>query len=180
MEETTAIQPLSIRRDMRNIQAERYKCSSSQPMKKRMDALTKHRIKRESFIHNNNKLKKTYNNNNNNIKTVQCTYSSVSMSFEHTNRSLTIRPAIFTVTRDQDDTTKKLLTLTYIDDLYPHATWIHVYTDGSRTDNSTLWFCWRFDYTANSRHWKHLQLLENTAQTAMPKWKPQNLELKPW
>ena len=39
-----------------------------------------------------------------------------------------------TVTRDQEDTTKKLLTLSHIDDLYPKATWIHVYTDGSVTD----------------------------------------------
>ena len=45
MEETTAIQLLcSKRRDMRNIiQAERYKCSHSHPMRKRMDDMTKHR-----------------------------------------------------------------------------------------------------------------------------------------
>ena len=105
MEETTAIQPLSKRRDMRNIiQAERYKCSPTHPMRKRMDAVTKHRIKRESFIHKNNNLKRTYNNNS--IKTVQCTYSSPPMSSEHTNRSLTIRTTIPTVTRDQEDSSK--------------------------------------------------------------------------
>ena len=110
---------------MRNIiQAERYKCSPSHPMKKIMDAMTKHRIKRESFIHNNN----------NSIKTVQCTYSSTPMSSEHTNRSLTIRTTIPTVTRDQEDTFKNLLTLSYIDDFYPQATWIYIYTDGSATD----------------------------------------------
>ena len=133
MEETTAIQPLSKRRDMRNIiQAERYKCSPSHPMRKIMDAMTKHRIKRESFIHKNNNLKRTYNNNS--IKTVQCTYSSPPMSSEHANRSLTIRTTIPTVTRDQEDSSKKLLTLSHIDDFYPQATWIHVYTDGSATD----------------------------------------------
>ena len=133
MEETTAIQPLSKRRDMGNIiQAERYKCSPSHPMRKRMDAMTKHRIKRESFINKNNNLKRTYNNNS--IKTLQCTYSSPPMSSEHTNSSLTIRTTISTVTRDQDDTSKKLLTLSHIDDFYPQATWIHVYTDGSATD----------------------------------------------
>ena len=110
-EETTAIQPLSKRRDMRNIiQAERYKCH---PMRKSMDAMTKHRIKRESFIHKNNNLKKTYNNNS--IKTVQCTYSSPPMSSKHTNRILTIRTTIPTVTRDQEDTSIKLLTLSHID-----------------------------------------------------------------
>ena len=56
------------------------------------------------------------------------------MSSEHTNRSLTIRTTIATVTRDQYDTTNTLLTLSHIDDLYPQATWIHVYTDGSATD----------------------------------------------
>ena len=112
MEETTAIKPLSKRRDMRNsIQAERYKCSPSHPMRKRMDDMTKHRIKRESFIHKNNNLKRTYNNNS--TKTIQCTYSSPPMSSEHTNRSLTIRTTIPTVTRDQEDTSKKLLLLSH-------------------------------------------------------------------
>ena len=95
-----------------------------------MDAMTKNRIKRESFIHKNNNLKKTYNNNS--IKTVQCTYSSPTMSSEHTKKSLTIRTTIPTVKRE--DTPKKLLTLSHIDDFYPQATWIHIYTDGSATN----------------------------------------------
>ena len=51
MEETTAIQPLSKRRDMRiMIQAERYKCSPSHPMKTKIHGMTKKkRIKRESL-----------------------------------------------------------------------------------------------------------------------------------
>ena len=57
MEVATAIQPFGLRADMRNII---------------------HRIKREGFIHKNNKFKKTYNNNS--IKTVQCTYSSLPIS----------------------------------------------------------------------------------------------------
>ena len=132
MEDTTAIKPLSKRRDMRNIiQAERYKCSPSHPMRKRMDTMTKHRIKRESFIHKNNNLKKTYNNNS--IKTVHYTYSSPPISPDRTNRSLTIRTTLSTVTRDQEDTSKKLITLSHIDDFYPQATWIHIYIDGSAT-----------------------------------------------
>ena len=82
------------------------------------------RIKRESFIHKNNNLKRIYNNNS--IKTVQCTYFSPPMSSEHTNRSLTIRTTIPTVTRDQEDLSKKLLTLSHID------VWLtlhhHIYT----------------------------------------------------
>ena len=61
MEETTAITPLSNRRDMRNrIQVERYKCSPSHPMKMRMNGMTKNRIKRESFIHKYQRLRKVY------------------------------------------------------------------------------------------------------------------------
>ena len=56
------------------------------------------------------------------------------MSSKHINRSITIRTTIPTVTRDQEDTSTKLLTLSHIDDFYPQATWIHVYTDGSATD----------------------------------------------
>ena len=42
MEEITAIQPLSKRRDMRiMIQAERYKCSPSNPMKTKIYGMTK-------------------------------------------------------------------------------------------------------------------------------------------
>ena len=134
MEEATAIQPLSKRRDMRNIiQAERYKCSPSHLMRKLMNAMIKHRIKTESFIHKNNNLKKTYNTNS--IKTVLCTYSSPTVSSEHTSRSLTIKTTIPTVTRDQEDTSKKLLTLSHIDDFYPQVTLIHVYTDGSAIDS---------------------------------------------
>ena len=95
-----------------------------------MDAMIKHRIKKEILIHKNN-LKRTYRNNS--IKTVQCTYSSPPMSSEHTNRSLTIRTAIPTVTRDQEDTSQKFLMLSHIDDFYSQATWIHVYTNGSAT-----------------------------------------------
>ena len=52
MEETTAITPLSNRRDMRNlIQVKRYKCSPSHPMKMRMNGMTKNRIKRERELH---------------------------------------------------------------------------------------------------------------------------------
>ena len=56
------------------------------------------------------------------------------MSSEHTNRSLTIRPTIPTMTRDQEDTSKKLITLSHIGDFYPQATRILVYTDDSATD----------------------------------------------
>ena len=142
------IQPLSKRRDMRNIiQAERYKCSPSHPMRKGMDAMAKHRIKRESYINKNNNLKRTYNNNS--IKTVQCTYSCPPMSSKHTNRSITIRTTIPTVKRDQEDTSTKLLTLSHIDWwLLPTSymdTRIHWWL---RNRRGTRWWCWKFDLSA--------------------------------
>ena len=64
---------------------------------------------------------------------VQSTYSSPPPC-QNTTRSIDIKVTVPAVTRDQDDTSKKLLTLSYIDDLYPQDTWIRIYTDGSATD----------------------------------------------
>ena len=72
MEDTTAIQPLSKRRDIRiMIQTKRYKCLPGHPIKTEIHDMTRKRIKRESFIHNTNKLSKIYENSSN---TVQSTY----------------------------------------------------------------------------------------------------------
>ena len=56
------------------------------------------------------------------------------MSSTHANRSLTIKSSMPTATRDQKDTSNILLTLSHIDDLYPQATWINVYTVGAATN----------------------------------------------
>ena len=134
MEETTSITPLSNRRDMRNlIQVERYKCSPSDPMKIRINRMTKNRIKRGSFIQKYQRLRKMFNNN---IKTIQSKYSSPPESFPQVNRSLTIRNTISGLTKEQDDSVKKQEALFYIDELYPHDAWIHVYTDGSPTNTT--------------------------------------------
>ena len=88
MEEITAIQPLSKRRDMRiMIQAKRYKCSPSHPMKTKIHGMTKTRIKRESFIHKTNTLLKIYESSSN---TVQSTYSSPPPC-QNTTRSINIK-----------------------------------------------------------------------------------------
>ena len=55
------------------------------------------------------------------------------MSPEQINIILTIRTTIPIVTRDQEETTEKLLTVSHIDDFYPKDKWIHVYTAGSAT-----------------------------------------------
>ena len=53
---------------------------------------------------------------------------------QNTTRSIDIKLTVSAVTRDQYDTSNKLLTLSYIDDFYPHDTWTCIYTDGSATD----------------------------------------------
>ena len=40
---------------------------------------------------------------------------------------------MYDVTKDQDDASKKLLTLFHVDDFYPQDTWIRIYRDGSAT-----------------------------------------------
>ena len=65
--------------------------------------------------------------------TVQSTYSSPPPC-QNTTRLIDIKVTVLAVTKDQDDTSKKLLTLSYIDDLYPQDTCIRIYTDGSATD----------------------------------------------
>ena len=135
MEETTAISSLGYRRDMRNlIQAERYKCSPSHPMKVRINGMTKNRIKRESIIHKYQRLNKVFNNSIKFGKTMQSKFSSLPESFPQVNRSLTIRNTIQGLNKRQDDNIKKQQTLAYIDEHYPHELWIHVYTDGSATN----------------------------------------------
>ena len=132
MEETTAISLLGHRRDMKNlIQAERYKCSPSHPMKRRIDGMTKNQIKKKSFLHKYQRLSKVFNNS---ISTTQSKYSSPPESSPQVNRSLTIRNSIPGLTKEQDDSVKKQEALSYIDELYPQEAWIHVYTDGSATN----------------------------------------------
>ena len=132
MEETTAISPLGRRRDMKNlIQAERYKCSPSHPMKRRIDGITKNRIKRESFLHKYQRLSKVFNNS---INTIQSKYSRPPELSPQANRSVTIRNSLPGLTKEQDDSVNKQEVLSYIDELSPQESWIHVCTDGSATN----------------------------------------------
>ena len=117
---------------MRNlIQAERYKCSPSHPMKIRINGMTKNRRRRESFVYKYQRLNKVFKNSN---KTIQSKLSSLPESFPQVNRSFTIRNTIQGLTKGQDDNIKKQQTLAYIDEHYPHESMIHVYTDGSATN----------------------------------------------
>ena len=156
--ETTAIQPPGRRGDMRNACKPRGAGVHLGIRWRRVAASSQG----ESFIHENNNLKKTYNNNSN--KTVQCTYSSPPMSSEHTNRSLTVRATILTVTRDQWDTSKNF---SRSHTLMNSARRLHGYMCTLMSPLPTQYRCWKFDLSA--RHLNQLHLQENIARTTMPK-----------
>ena len=88
------------------------------------------------------------------------------MSSEHTNRSLTIRTTIPTVTRDHKDTSNELLTLLYIDDLYRK---IQLYTDGSATYAVQDGGAVSLIYLPNSQTLEAASATGNNVQTLMPK-----------
>ena len=142
MEEINTIQPLSKRTGMINIiQAERYKCAPSHPMGKKMDTMTNHRIKRESFIHNNNNLKKTYNNNS--IKTVRILAHPCRPNNTYINK----RP------RRHNQKTCHALTSTCM----PHG-----YTYKLMTPIQYKMVVLEVvSCTPNARHWTHRKLLQN-------------------
>ena len=94
-----------------------------------MHGMTKNGIKAKSFVHNN-KLPPIYKSS---INTVHITYSS-QPPCQNTTQSINVKIRILAFTRDQYDTTRKLLTLSCIYDFYPQDTWIRIYADGSATD----------------------------------------------
>ena len=110
--------------------------------------MIKHRIKMESFIHKDNKVKKTYNNNS--IKTVQCIYSSTPMLFKHITRSLTIRTTIPIVTRYK---TILPCNFTRSHTLMASTRKLHWYTYTLMACNiySTRWWCWKFNFLPNGQ-----------------------------
>ena len=130
----TEINPLSQIKDIRiMIHVERYKSLPRNPMKTNEKALST----RTTNFHRFTKavLLSVLNN------TVLSIYSSLP-PYQNNTKSIDIKVTIPDVTRDQDDTSKKLLTLSYIDDVYPQDTWKHIqsiYTDESATDHNTRW-----------------------------------------
>ena len=83
--------------------------------------------KKRKLCNKYQRLNKVFNNS---IRTIQSKFSSLPESFPQVNRSLTIRNTIQGLTKGQYDNIKKQRTLAYIDEHYPHESWIHVYTDG--------------------------------------------------
>jgi ribonuclease HI len=136
MEDITATQPLSQRRDAKvMIQAEKFKCLPAHPMKQRMQNLTKNRLKRSSFLHESKKLARAH----------QSSMPSTTLPLSHNdqpqpwnedfaNLRISTTVPLITSRDDQDDLVKRTLTLAMISECYPAESWIHVYTDGSATN----------------------------------------------
>ena len=60
-EKLTGVQPLGQRRDAEILmQADKLRCMPNHPMKTRLEGLTKNRLKRNSFVHENKKLTRQF------------------------------------------------------------------------------------------------------------------------
>ena len=132
MEKLTEIQPLGQRREAKLlIQAEKFKCLPNHPMKNKLEGLTRNRLKRNSFVHENKRLLQQHREALS-IPTDPLPVHNVMETWEEVPR-----PEIYTSipgtgsADEQCDTVRRNLTLEVIDHKYPQEAWIHVYTDGS-------------------------------------------------
>jgi len=137
MEETAAIPPLGLRRDAKvMIQAEKFKCLPDHPMKKRMENLTKNRLKRSSFVHESKRLARLHQ------ATIPPTTQPIDPTTllpqpwteESPNLQVHTTVPYLSAGDLQDDVVKRTLTQAMIAERYPDESWIHVYTDGSATN----------------------------------------------
>ena len=129
MERLTGVQPLGQRRDAKNMmQAEKFKCLTNHPMKTRLEGLTKNRLKRSSFVHESKKLSRQFHD-----RLPQSTLPF----FPPDMPDIKVHTKVpsFSIGDTQDDTVKQSLTLAMTAERYPQEAWIHVFTDGSATNN---------------------------------------------
>jgi len=134
MEEITAIQPLQQRRDTKTmVQAEKYKCMPQHPMNKRMQNLTKNRLKRSSFIHESKRLAREHQASI--PPATPLNPSDLPQPWNEDFKNLHISTTVPQVTSgdSQDSLVKRTLTLAMIHEKYPAESWIYAYTDGSAT-----------------------------------------------
>ncbi|KAK7093816.1 hypothetical protein V1264_007506 [Littorina saxatilis] len=136
MEEVAAIQPLSQRRDAKvMVQTEKFKCLPAHPMKKRMNNLTKNRLKRSSFLHESKRLAREHQASVP-PSALPISFSDLPQPWNEDYKNLHISTTVpYVTSRDsQNDTARRTLTLAMIAERYPEDAWIHAYTDGSATN----------------------------------------------
>ena len=135
MEDVTDIQPLTDRRDAKILmQADKIKCMPHHPMRERFSKPIRTRLKRRSFLHESRRLDKTWASKLPSTETMDPEDLYQPWTNSLTNLSICTEVPQVGQTEDQDELTKRNLTLAMIDDIYPREAWIHVYTDGSATN----------------------------------------------
>ena len=114
------------------MQADKFRCMPNHPMKTRLEGLTKNRLKRSSFVHENRKLTRQFHNRL--PKSTLFFYpqdKSKPWVMDTTDIKVHTTVPFLSDWDTQDDTVKQSLTLAMIAERYPQEVWIHVFTDGS-------------------------------------------------
>ena len=136
MESTTGVQPLSKRRETKDlIQGEKYKALQDHPMQKKLKNLAQNRLKRKSFVHSSKFLSRQQKEKLPDKVLPLLSYHPKE-PWNTTNSRLSIHTSIPGVLPgdNQSEVAKSSLTLAAIEERYPKEAWIHIYTDGSATN----------------------------------------------
>ena len=136
MEKATGIQPLQDRLKAKTaIQAERYKCHESHPMKSKLEGRTCNRLKRESFVHRAKNISRSYLGHLPTQTSQPLLHQSNPWEDTRANR-VTICTKIPQISSEdpQAEFIKRNIAEDHCDERYPQDSWIRAYTDGSATD----------------------------------------------
>ena len=135
LETTTGLQSLEDRRNQKTLtQATKFKCLQNHPMRGRMSAPSKGRLKRSSFLNHSRILERR------NPVLLDHEYSDIPITASIPPWQRTNFPTIsldipgIQQKSTQSDIERKSLTTEFIKSSYPEKEWTHAYTDGSATD----------------------------------------------
>ena len=115
------------------VQTEKFKCLPVHPMNKRIQNLTKNRLKRSSFLHESKRLAREHQAGLPPATALNPYDLPQPWNEDFTNLHISTTVHQINSGDYQDDIVKRTLTLAMIAEKYPEESWIHVYTDGSAT-----------------------------------------------
>jgi ribonuclease HI len=133
MENMGRTQALRERRDTKVlIQAEKFKCMPNHPMKSRFQNLAMGRLKRSSFIHQAKRISRQHSD----LPEVDIPLNSVPEQTpwrEEPGLPVHIQVEIKGIIdkEEQNSIQRRVATLSFLDEEYPHDLWVRAYTDGS-------------------------------------------------
>jgi ribonuclease HI len=133
MEKMGRMQTLSERRDTKVIlQAEKFQCMPTHPMKERFQNLAMGRLKRSSFVHQAKRLRRQLTD----LPEVDSPLRSVPEQTPWRERyeiPINIQTHVKGILSEdeQNSVQRRTATLSFLDDEYPQDIWVRVYTDGS-------------------------------------------------